>query len=106
MLQCTPLRMAMRHGLYGAKKVRYALRGVGVKRDEKLVMFGAYQGRSYVCSPKAVYEYMVRSGKYPDYTLVWMFDHPEEHQELLKNPNTMLVKSQSKECEQYLHRAK
>lgn len=106
MLQCTPLRMAMRHGLYGAKKVRYGLRGVGVKRDEKLVMFGAYQGRSYVCSPKAVYEYMVKSGRYRDYTLVWMFDHPEEHQELLKNPNTILVKSRSKECEQYLHRAK
>lgn len=105
-LQSTPLRIALRHTLYFGKKIRYALRGIGVQRDEKLVMFGAYNGRSYVCTPKAVYEYMVSSGRYPDYHFVWMFDHPEEHRDLEKNPNTTIVKSQSAACEKYLHQAK
>ena len=97
--------MALRHGLYGCKKVRYQLRSAGVKRDGKLIVFGAYQGRSYVCSPKAVYEYMVRSGRYTDYRFVWMFDHPEEHQDLLADPGTILVKSRTRECERYLQQA-
>lgn len=102
----TFLRILMRNGMYSAKKVLYKLRGISVKVDEKLLIFGAYNGKSYACSPKAVYEYMVGNDQFADYRFVWLFDKPEEYQFLEKNRNTRVVKNHSAECEKYLHLAK
>lgn len=102
----TFLRILMRNGMYSAKKVVYKLRGISVKVDEKLLIFGAYNGKSYACSPKAVYEYMIGSDQFADYQFVWLFDKPEEYRFLEKNRNTLVVKNHSAECEKYLHLAK
>ena len=42
----TFLRILMRNGMYSAKKVLYKLRGISVKVDEKLLIFGAYNGKN------------------------------------------------------------
>lgn len=39
--------------------------------DDKLVVFESYMGKSYACSPKAIYQYMVKSGKFEDFKFVW-----------------------------------
>lgn len=39
--------------------------------NDKIIIFEAYMGRSYACSPKAIYEYMVSSGEFDDYRLIW-----------------------------------
>ena len=102
----TFLRIFMRNTMYSMRKVLYVLRGISVKVDEKLIVFGAYNGHSYACSPKAIYEYMVHNPQYKEYRFVWLFDRPEEYQFLTKNKRTKVVKNQSAECEKYLHKAK
>ena len=102
----TFLRVFMRNTMYFARKILYVFRGLNVKTDEKMLVFGAYNGRSYACSPKAIYEYMIEDERFRDYKFIWFFDHPENYRFLEKNRNTKVVKSQSAECEKYLHRAK
>ncbi len=102
----TTLRVLMRNTMYTSKKVLYFWKGIGVKPDEKTVVFSAYNGRSYVCSPKAVYEYMLQQEEYADYRFIWLFDHPEKYQHLMEHPNTIVVKNGSSQCEKYLHQAK
>ena len=38
------------------------------KVNDNLIFFEAYDGNSYSCSPKAIYEYMTASKKYNNYT--------------------------------------
>ena len=47
--------------------------------DKKLVVFEAYQGRSYSCSPKAIYEYMSSSPDYSDYRFICVFRDVHSH---------------------------
>lgn len=102
----TFLRVLMRNTMYFTRKVLYVARGMNVKTDDKMLVFGAYNGRSYACSPKAVYEYMIQNERFKDYKFIWFFDNPEKYRFLEHNPNTIVVKSQSAECEKYLHQAK
>ena len=102
----TFLRILMRKSLYSGKKVVYKLRGLNTSVNEKMVVFSAYNGKGYVCSPKAIYQYMTGDDRFKDYTFVWMFKEPENYRFLLENKNTVLVKSGSAEWEKYLHQAK
>lgn len=60
--------------------------------DEKLVMFESFQGRSYACSPKALYLAMIKDEKYKDYHFVWAVNNVEKHAYLKKMPNTKVIK--------------
>lgn len=102
----TALRIIMRNSLYGVYRVRYALRGINARIDEKLIIFGAYNGRSYACSPKSVYEYMIHDKRFEDYRFIWLFDEPENYRFLEKNKNTTVIRNKSSECEKYLNKAK
>lgn len=46
-----------------------------------MVIFEAYMGKSYACSPKAIYEEMLNDEKYKDYIFVWAFKEPKEQEE-------------------------
>ena len=102
----TFLRILMRKSLYSAKKIVYKKRGAGILVDPKMVLFGAYNGKSYVCSPKAIYQYMIGDKRFNDFKFIWMFNEPDKYRFLEENKNTILVKAGSKECEKYLHKAK
>ena len=58
------LRVFMRNGMYSLKRIRFIMNGFSVRVDDRLLVFGAYNGKSYACSPKAVYEYMIQNEKY------------------------------------------
>ena len=54
-------------------RFRYRAETFRVQTDPKVVLFASYEGRSYSDSPRALFEYMLRSGRFADYTLVWGF---------------------------------
>lgn len=64
--------------------------------DPKLVVFESFQGRSYSCSPKAIYKYMLSSEEFSDYKYVWVFRDLNAHGEFPEN--TTLVKFDSEEA--------
>ena len=50
--------------------IKYKIGGIGKKIDEKTILFSCFNGVSYTCSPKALYEEILKSDKYDDYKLV------------------------------------
>lgn len=66
------------------------------KTDQKLVVFESFQGRSYSCSPKAIYKYMISSEEFSDYKYIWVFRDLNVHGEFPEN--TTLVKFDSQEA--------
>lgn len=63
--------------------------------DPKLVVFESFQGRSYSCSPKAIYQYMLSCPDFNDYSYVWIFRDISAHGSFPQN--TRLVKFDSEE---------
>lgn len=63
--------------------------------DPKLVLFEAFQGKSYSGSPKAIYEHMLNAQEFADYSFVWCFNSTDNHGDFPKN--TKLVRCGSPE---------
>jgi len=66
-----------------SRKSVAAIRGVTYRRvcarnpvDPKVVIFEAYSGRGYSCSPRALYEAMLADERFADYELIWAFRNP------------------------------
>ena len=98
-------RKIARKTMFIIKRTKYNINGLNKKTDPKIVLFSCFNGKSYTCSPKAIYEYMLSDSKYKDYQFIWFFK-PEEvnkYDFLNKNRNTKVVSKKSKDYEKYLH---
>ena len=84
----------------------YKIRTAGIKVDKHTIIFSCFNGQSYTCSPKALYEYMIKSSEYDEYKFVWCFKDVEKYKFLEENKNTVVVKQGSKKYQQYLAKAK
>lgn len=96
----------MRFVFFTFGKFRYELIAKPIGVDEKKILFASFQGKSYSDSPKALYEYILKDGKYKDYRLVWGFENPQKYLYLESNPNTKVIKIKSKEYLKELASAK
>ena len=92
--------------MYIIKRTKYVITGFNKKTDDKIVVFSCFNGKSYTCSPKAIYEYMLSDEKYKDYKFIWFFKDVEKYDFLNQNKNTKVVKSYSKEFTKYMQTAK
>lgn len=88
--------------LYRKRRLYYRYRCAGVRPDKKTVVFNSFNGKTYGCSPRAVYEYMISHSEFDDWKFIWAFKAPEKHRFLEKNPNTMVISQQAKVYERYL----
>ena len=93
------LRKYIRKGIFYYRLIRYKLRKLGKKVDDKTVIFSCFTGKKYADSPRAIYEYMLGCDEFKDYKFIWTLKNPEDYEFLLKNRNTRIVKQPSKECE-------
>lgn len=84
----------------------FKIRTIGIKVENKTIIFSTFNGKSYSCSPKAIYEYMLNEEKYKEYNFIWAFRDIEKYKELEKNRNTKIVKTGSKEYSKGLAKAK
>ena len=70
--------------------------------DEKLVFFESFGGRSFSCSPRAIYLAMLKQDRFADYRFVWCFKGARRTGEageegLLANDRTQIVQRGSGE---------
>lgn len=100
------LRRIMRRVVNYYRTKRYQLRTRNVEVNEKTILFSSFNGKSYTCTPKAVYEYMIHSGKYTDYQFIWVVRDMDKYEELTRNPNTTIVNNRTKAYERALASAK
>lgn len=87
-------------------RLRYLPFYLTVKTDDKMILFEAYMGRQYSCSPKAIYLQMQGDKAFDGYTFVWAFKNPDDFAFLNKNKNTLLIKSGGREYFKYFAKAK
>lgn len=66
------------------------------KVDDKLIVFESYMGRSYACSPRALYEEMLDNPDFKDYKFIWALKKPWEKQHVLNDERTTIVKYKSR----------
>ena len=100
------LRKLARNIVFIKRKLRYDSIKLTNKVDEKLIIFTAFNGKGYTCSPRAIYEEILKDKKYEDYKFVWAFKDTEKHKYLEENKNTKVILYGKKEYEQYLAKAK
>ncbi|MCL2745953.1 MAG: CDP-glycerol glycerophosphotransferase family protein [Coriobacteriia bacterium] len=91
--------------------LRYFLRFFLPHRvEDNIIIFESFWGRNYSCSPKALYEKMVKDPKYADFTFVWAFRKLKKGSaEVMKetpNEQTVFVKYASSDYYKYHSRAK
>lgn len=86
--------------------VRYRSRFRGNPVDEKLVIFESFQGKSYACSPKALYRAMIADPRFDDYTIVWAFKKPWDYEGVEELGRATLVSYVSDAYHSYHARAK
>lgn len=84
-------RNMLRGILYAKNWTIEKLSTIGIKPDEKTVVFGCFNGRSYCDSPKAIYKYMLNDDRFQDYHFIWVFREPDKHKYLEENKNTTVV---------------
>ena len=96
----------MRKILNLLKKMKYNINTFGQKIDDKTIIFCSFNGKSYSCSPKAIYELMLNNEKYNEFKFIWALKDLEIHSYLAKNKNTEIVKIGSKEYNKYLAKSK
>lgn len=65
--------------------------------QNKTVMFQAFHGKQYSCNPKALYEEMLGDSQYESFRYIWVVKNPKKFKFLKKNPNTRIVKYNSRE---------
>ncbi len=100
------LRNIFRKTINIIRYIQYKLNTAFIKVDEKTIIFCSFNGKSYSCSPKAIYLYMLNNEKYKDYKFIWAFKEIDKYKELEKENNTTLVEMKSKDYKKYLAKAK
>lgn len=73
MRHCPPLRKALRKVVWRGKQKRYQNLARSVETKEKSIIFGSFMGRSFSCSPRALFETMQADEHYADYEFFWVF---------------------------------
>lgn len=63
---------------------------------KRTIIFQAYNGR-YTCSPKAVYESMLKDKAFADYSFIWVVRDESRYKALARKPRTTLVTYRSRE---------
>lgn len=75
------------------------------KMDEKTILFETFGGNGYTCSPKALYEEILKDKYFKDYKFIWSFKEPSKHN-IKKDKRTKVVKSGSNNYYKSLSTAK
>lgn len=76
------------------------------KTDSRIVLFDAYMGRQFACSPKAIYLEMLNDPRFSDFKFVWAFRNPGDFSYLKGNKNTLTTVYESGEYFKYCAKAK
>ena len=100
------IRKIARKVYYWLCIIKYKIITLGIKVDDKLIIFASFNGRSYCDSPKALYEYIIKNEKYKDYRFVWAFTDVDKHKFLKINQNTEVVNIKSNEFYRKMKQAK
>lgn len=73
--------------------------------DDKTILFEVFGGRNYSCSPKYIYEQLIKMKEFEDYHFVWSFIDVDKHK-VKEFKNLEIVKHASKDYYKYCAKSK
>lgn len=82
-------------------RIKYKCFRIFYITQDKMVFFESFHGKRCGDSVKAIYNAMADDDNFRDYTFVWAFANPKEHEDLTLNPRTILVKKGSTDYFRY-----
>lgn len=88
------------------KRILFAFAKLMIKPDSQTVVFESFQGRSYACNPKGIFEAMLREEDYKDFQYIWVFRDVEKGKKLLPEGKAKIVRFESFSYYKALARAK
>lgn len=100
------VRKVVRKILYFKRLIGFKILTFNIKTDDKTIVFCSFNGRAYTCSPKTIYEYMIKQKRFKDYSFIWFFKDTDKYKFLEKNKNTKVIKYGGSEFCKYISRAK
>ena len=77
------------------KRGLYLIAKLITKTDYQTVVFESYQGRSYACNPKGIYEAMISDEKYQEFQFVWVLRKMEAKNEIPMDKRCSVVRFES-----------
>ena len=77
-------------------KVVYKCYSITKKIDNKTIIFESFVGNKYACSPKAIYEEMIKDNKFKNFKFYWSFKNPKTKRSIKNLERSNLVKRNSK----------
>ena len=95
-------RLLARKTYWSHEKRKYDKLAASTAVDEKLVFFESFGGRSFSCSPRAIFLSMLQQERFADYRFVWCFKGYRagialEYDPALSDPRVTIVKRGSTE---------
>ncbi|MDD2504687.1 MAG: CDP-glycerol glycerophosphotransferase family protein [Bacilli bacterium] len=99
-------RRILRRLLFIYRRIKYLQYYIVNKTDDKIIVFEAYMGRNYACSPKAIFETIMKDPKYKDYKFVWAFKKTSDYLFMNEFKNITLVKYGGKQYYKNYSKAK
>lgn len=95
-LRSFPLMRSLRDYLLWLQGIVFMRRYRKGPLEPRTVIFESYAGRSYSCSPRAIYRRMVTDPQFSDWRFTWSLVDPESAPaELRQSPRTTIVKYES-----------
>ncbi|MCR5704132.1 MAG: CDP-glycerol glycerophosphotransferase family protein [Eubacterium sp.] len=88
------------------KRILFGIAGILIRPDEKTILFESFQGRSYACNPKGIFEAMIQEKAYEDFQYIWVFRNVEKGKALLPKGKYKVVRFESFAYYKALARAK
>lgn len=88
------------------RRVYYRRMYKKVPTQENLVLFEAFLGKQYACSPRAIYEAMRASHEFDGYQFVWVFRRADPMRKRLGDGRTTVVKYNTRRYYRAYARAK
>jgi len=67
---------AARQAVAGTRRMSYHRLERAHPVDPHVVLFKSYSGRAYACSPRAIFETLIRDPRFDDYEIFWAFREP------------------------------
>lgn len=98
------IRKNYRKFMRAKRKRNYIKNHMYIQTEEKTVLFESYQGRSFGCSPKAIFLKMFNDDEYSDYKFIWIFRKRQKYLELFELEGLLDGRVEVVKCNTKAHR--
>lgn len=99
-------RKAWKKMIYLKRRMQYISCTRKIMPDSTTVVFQSFNGKTYGCSPKAIYEYMISHKEFEDWNYIWIFRDVAKYKYLEQNPHTRVIPKIARVYEEELAHAK